>query len=200
MKGRGRRGRSHNFRPRSLSGLRRRSHAAFLRFSNIVGHFSTWAVVIFAPDTDGDGVVDTADNCPATPNPDQADTDGDGIGDACDLGYTFTGFFQPVDNTPVINLAKAGSAIPMKFSLGGNQGLDIFAGSPSSNAVACDTSQPVGQIEETVNAGSSSLSYNATVDQYTYVWKTNKPWAGTCRLFIMRLDDGSQHSAMFRFR
>jgi hypothetical protein len=35
-------------------------------------------------DGDGDGVSDSCDNCPSTPNPGQADTDGDGIGDACD--------------------------------------------------------------------------------------------------------------------
>jgi len=174
---------------------------AFLRFSNIVGHFSTWAVVMIKRDTDGDGVGDPADNCPAAANQDQTDTDGDGIGDACDVGYRFTGFFQPVDNMPAVNLAKAGSAIPMKFSLGGYQGLSIFAaGYPSSIPVGCDTSQPAGQIEETVNAGASSLRYDATIDRYTYVWKTNKSWAGTCRLFVMRLDDGSKHSARFRFQ
>lgn len=35
-------------------------------------------------DTDGDGVWDEDDNCPTTPNPDQADLDSDGVGDVCD--------------------------------------------------------------------------------------------------------------------
>jgi hypothetical protein len=37
-----------------------------------------------AGDLDGDGVGDATDNCPRTPNADQADQDGDGVGDACD--------------------------------------------------------------------------------------------------------------------
>jgi len=35
-------------------------------------------------DDDGDGVPDAVDDCPVTPNPDQADLDGEGVGDACD--------------------------------------------------------------------------------------------------------------------
>jgi hypothetical protein len=36
------------------------------------------------PDSDGEGVPDTDDNCPVTANLDQADSDGDGRGDVCD--------------------------------------------------------------------------------------------------------------------
>ncbi len=35
------------------------------------------------PDMDNDGIGDLCDNCPNTPNFDQADTTGDGVGDAC---------------------------------------------------------------------------------------------------------------------
>jgi hypothetical protein len=36
------------------------------------------------PESDGDGVPDSVDNCPSVPNPSQANLDGDGLGDACD--------------------------------------------------------------------------------------------------------------------
>ena len=35
---------------------------------------------------DYDGVVDSQDNCPSTPNPDQKNTNGDEYGDACQMG------------------------------------------------------------------------------------------------------------------
>lgn len=49
--------------------------------TEIQQHYEDTAPVV---DTDGDGIPDDLDNCPYTPNPDQADSDGDGIGDACD--------------------------------------------------------------------------------------------------------------------
>ncbi len=153
-------------------------------------------------DDDNDGVADGVDNCPFSSNPLQTDLDGDGIGDACDpLTYNFTGFFQPVDNLPTVNVVNAGRAIPVKFSLNGNQGLNIFAPSfPASGVIACDSSANTDTIEETVTAGSSSLSYDATLDQYTYVWKTNKAWAGTCRQLVVKLMDGGSRRASFQFK
>jgi cysteine-rich repeat protein len=42
-------------------------------------------VVVSAPDTDGDGIVDPLDNCPRDINPDQEDVDDDGLGNLCDF-------------------------------------------------------------------------------------------------------------------
>ncbi len=47
---------------------------------------SLWAGFC-VPDGDGDHVADFEDNCPETPNPDQADGDGNGVGDACPFEY-----------------------------------------------------------------------------------------------------------------
>ncbi|MBR4985800.1 MAG: amidohydrolase family protein [Proteobacteria bacterium] len=41
--------------------------------------------VVPADDRDGDGIPDSSDNCPDTPNADQNDADNDGKGDVCDL-------------------------------------------------------------------------------------------------------------------
>jgi hypothetical protein len=38
-------------------------------------------------DSDGDGVLNSIDNCPLTANPDQTDTNGNGIGDVCDAPF-----------------------------------------------------------------------------------------------------------------
>lgn len=112
--------------------------------------------------------------------------------------YSFSGFFQPVDNLPIWNSVKAGSAIPVKFSLNGGQGLDIFAiDYPKSQNIDCISRVPIDTIEETVTAGSSSLSYNATIDQYNYIWKTDKAWKNTCRQLTILLKDGTYHNASF---
>ena len=114
--------------------------------------------------------------------------------------FNFSGFLQPVDNLPALNQVKAGQAIPVKFRLGGNQGLNILAsGSPSSAQIACDASAVLDAIEQTVTAGGSSLTYDATTDTYTYVWKTDKSWANTCRQLRVTLTDGTMHEAHFKF-
>ncbi len=114
--------------------------------------------------------------------------------------WPFEGFFAPVDNPPVVNVVKAGSTVPLKFGLGGDRGLDIFAaGSPASQRVACDGSSS-DVLEETASPGSATLTYDAVTQRYHYNWKTDRAWSGTCRTLVLELADGSRHTAQFRFR
>ena len=115
--------------------------------------------------------------------------------------YNWNGYRQPVDNG-IFNSAKAGQSIPMKFSLSGNQGLGVIAANfPKVTQVACPgAAATVDAIEEyaalTANNG---LTYDASIDQYNYVWKTQSTYAGKCYQFNMVLTDGTSHTALFKF-
>jgi gliding motility-associated-like protein len=56
----------------------------------------------FITDTDGDGIADNLDNCPLTPNANQADNDQDGKGDVCDNDDDNDGVLDTIDNCPII--------------------------------------------------------------------------------------------------
>jgi hypothetical protein len=114
--------------------------------------------------------------------------------------YKFDGFRQPVDNNGVFNTVKAGSAIPVKFSLFGNQGLNILnPANPVATTVTCPKAMTTDLIEETVSATSNSFTYDATADQYNYVWKTQSTFAGKCYKLDVALNDGTHHEAYFNF-
>jgi Tol biopolymer transport system component len=106
--------------------------------------------------------------------------------------YDFSGFFSPVTVFPTANSAKAGQGIPLKFSLYGNRGSDLFA--PDSPAWAPCDSPTAGS---TVVSG--TLSYNASLDRYTFLAATDKAWAGTCKDGIVTRRDGTTHRARFAF-
>jgi Regulator of chromosome condensation (RCC1) repeat len=111
--------------------------------------------------------------------------------------YAFGGFFAPIANGGVLNTLKAGSAVPVRFTLAGDQGLSILAGGRApSQQITCDPGAPTAKVA-TVKAG-FSLSYDATSDRYTYVWTTEKGWAGTCRQLTLTLIDGTSHTAKFK--
>jgi len=124
------------------------------------------------------------------------------FGGGCDVGAyesNFTGFLPPINNvrtTPI----HPGKGVPIQFILGGYRGLDIFAaGSPYSVGINCPLSAGTGEVLLTDTAGNSGLSYDPTTDTYTYVWKTDKAWAGTCRRLVVAFGDGSVRTADFAF-
>jgi hypothetical protein len=126
--------------------------------------------------------------------------DHDAIVVGLSLPFAWSGFFPPVANRPALNWVKAGSAIAVKFGLGGDRGLGIFAaGYPLSQRVSCETGTPIGSEEPTATAGGKWLSYDAATKQYIYPWRTEKNWAGTCRELVIVLTDGTTHQARFQF-
>ncbi|HKA20239.1 MAG TPA: PxKF domain-containing protein, partial [Blastocatellia bacterium] len=60
--------------------------------------------------------------------------------------------------------------------------------------------QQTATVEETASANVSSLSYDPVTGQYTYIWKTDKGWKGTCRQLVLVFNDGPPHSATFSFK
>jgi hypothetical protein len=114
--------------------------------------------------------------------------------------WPFSGFFQPVDmGSTVWNTAKAGQAIPIKFGLGGDRGLNIFRpadGSPATPypkavPIACPSPGAALDAIETYAASNGGLQYSAANQQYTYTWKTAKSLANKCYEFRLGLLDGN---------
>ena len=117
------------------------------------------------------------------------------------FAINFSGFFMPIADPPVVNLVTAGSAIPVQFSLGGDKGLKIFVpGYPQSSKIACVDGEVQDDTKVTMTPGKSSLTYDPLTDQYTYAWKTEKSWAGTCRQLTVKLFDGTVQTANFTFK
>jgi hypothetical protein len=123
--------------------------------------------------------------------------------DTTSTTYDFTGFFSPVNNPtdPDPNSVKAGQSVPVKFSLGGDQGLAVLddeAPNPKLVFSSCDPTDEADPVLTT--PANNGLTYNALTDTYTYVWKTDKHWKGKCGTFTLKLDDGSVHTAEFLFK
>ena len=113
----------------------------------------------------------------------------------------FTGFLSPVKNPPTLNTVNAGSVVPIRFSLGGFRGLQVFAaGSPRVLTINCTTKAPTGPVENADPPGNSGLDYSDNADRYEYGWKTKKSWAGGCRRLELRLVDGTVYSADFKLQ
>lgn len=111
--------------------------------------------------------------------------------------YPFGGFAAPVSGAPTVNQVRAGSAIPVTFALGGDRGLALFkAGYPRFVGGRCGSELNIGKEAATAGGG---LTYDATSKTYTFLWKTEKGWAGLCGQLELGLRDGSEHQAQFAF-
>jgi len=112
--------------------------------------------------------------------------------------YAWGGFLAPTQTLPALTNASAGFTANVRFSLGGNMGTGVFvSGSPLMRPVNCTTLAPLGTLAAT--AAVAPLTYVAATNSYSYFWRTDRAWAGSCREFVLRFADGSQRNAVYRF-
>ena len=119
----------------------------------------------------------------------------------CDYAvvYAFTGFEAPLKAAhPALNPVGIGQTVPVRFSLGGDLGLDVLAGAPTLTPISCQTAQPSGEPRVTI--AQRPLSYDASKRQYTFWWQTLREWKKTCAQFALALDDGTVQQVNASFR
>jgi hypothetical protein len=112
--------------------------------------------------------------------------------------WDFGAFTGPVRGRPFVESVKAGATVAVRFDLDGNQGLAVLAaGYPTSGAYTCGGTPLDDATTPTTGEG---LTYQPSSGLYTYAWKTDKAWAGTCRTFVLKLADGTYHYVDARFK
>jgi hypothetical protein len=111
----------------------------------------------------------------------------------------FKGFRWPVDDYPAINRWIAGEVVPVRFSLGGYEGLDVLApGYPQVAEVDCGEGEQPTSGRPARSAGwQKGLRFRNR--NYLFMWRTDRAWTRDCRQFLIKLMDGSVHRAEFRF-
>ena len=106
---------------------------------------------------------------------------------------TFGVFTPPVANAPEINVANAGSTVPVKFTLAGTLlGID-------SQPVSCETLVPTGETPMPLaSPGGTGLSKQG--NDYHVNWQTDRAWENTCRRVTVRVPAAADAFAYFRFQ
>jgi hypothetical protein len=123
-------------------------------------------------DTDGDGIADAQDNCPAVSNASQLDTDGDSVGDACDPNS-----FAPVANND-------------SYSTNQNTPLTVLQPGVLSNDTDADPNTTL--TAQVVSNPSHSASFNLNSNgSFSYTPATNFSGPDS---FTYRANDGQKNS------
>ncbi|HKR15397.1 MAG TPA: hypothetical protein VJT15_25245 [Pyrinomonadaceae bacterium] len=123
------------------------------------------------PDDDGDGERDATDNCPLTPNPDQADEDGDQIGDAC-------------DPTP-------DGDIEVVFSSNRDGNFDIYGMKADGTGVVRLTNDAAEDLDPALSPDRSKIIFTSTRDGNLEIYSMTINGTGLTRLTSNLATDGS---------
>jgi hypothetical protein len=114
--------------------------------------------------------------------------------------WHFVGFAQPVDNNAVLNVARAGRTVPLKWQLlnaWNNPVTNLANAKVSTQSLTCTNGTPTDDIEQ-YSAGSSGLQ-NLGGGYYQLNWQTPNSYAGSCKTMLLDIGDGVSHKALFKF-
>jgi hypothetical protein len=115
--------------------------------------------------------------------------------------YDFGGFLWPVRNPPAINHWRAGLPVPIRFELDGDRGRDVIEeGWPQVAQIECGSgAEPASGEPARHPRWFRELAFRKRTARYVFLWRTRREWAGTCRRFLLRLNDGTVKRADFEF-
>lgn len=112
------------------------------------------------------------------------------------IGYQFA-WRSPTEG----GTAQAGSSIPVRFSLTDANGNAVTGANPVISSAPCTTLAVAGGAKVKASAaGNSAMRFDASTGQYSFNWKTEREWSGTCRLLIVDTQDGASYSLPFQFK
>ncbi len=118
--------------------------------------------------------------------------------------YTFGGFYAPVDNSPVVNKANAGQAIPVKWRLTDTNGVGISDTSSFTSltayAIPCNAWASLPTDPQLLDQVSTSGPLYQGNGNWQYNWKTPKNYANTCMVARVTLADGTTHEFNVSFK
>jgi hypothetical protein len=117
--------------------------------------------------------------------------------------YNFIGFTSPVDNPSIMNSAKAGQTIPLKWRItdaDGNPVINLMGVSVTAVSLSCPSAPTTDAIEE--YAASSSGLQNLGDGYYQWNWRSPTSYANTCKTLRLDLREGVgfEHLGLFQFR
>jgi hypothetical protein len=116
------------------------------------------------------------------------------------LPWTIRGFYSPVDMGGTLNIAKAGSTVPLKFEVfqGDREITNVGAVKTFTQRMTCPTTGSTDAIEKYAT-GKTSLRYDTTAGQFLFNWQTPKA-PGSCYEVTMSTRDGSEITAYFQLK
>ena len=117
--------------------------------------------------------------------------------------YSFAGFEAPVDNAPLVNVAKAGQAIPLKWRLLDGSGSPVLGLSASDVvlavvAMSCQSGVATSVVEAGNTSGGSGLQ-SLGDGYYQMNWSTQRGFAGTCKTLRLVVAGAEAQEAHFQF-